>query len=80
MAGMQFGCCEAKEAKEVAVSAIDRAIELDGKVDSVFAIASFALGIAVIALLCLIYNTEKTNERLQRLEKVVGMDEIGRRK
>ena len=80
MAEMQFGCCEAKEAKEVAESAIDRAIELDGKVDSVFAIASFALGIAVIALLCLIYNTEKTNERLQRLEKVVGMDEIGRRK
>lgn len=26
------------------------------------------------------YHFEKHNERLQRLEKVVGMDEIGRRK
>ena len=80
MAEENFGCCEAKEAKEIAEAAIDRAIESEVKADSVFAIASFALGIAVIALLCLAYNAEKTNERLQRLEKIVGMDEIGRRK
>lgn len=80
MAKIISGCCEAKEAKQVAVGAIDRAIESERKIDAVFAIASFALGFAVINLVCSIYNAEKTNERLQRLEKVVGMDEIGRRK
>jgi|LakMenEpi03Aug12_release.lakeMendotaPanAssembly.Ray.scaffolds.fasta_scaffold5125245_1 hypothetical protein len=80
MAQMEFGCCEAKHAKEVAYTAIDRVVESEGKMELLFAIACFALGIAVIGFLSLIYNAEKTDERLKRLEKIVGMDEIGSRK
>jgi hypothetical protein len=37
-----------------------------------------AITLCTFGLLC--YSLEKTNERLLRLEKIVQMDEIGRRK
>ena len=80
MAEIQTGCCEAKEAKEIAQCANERAFDLEAKVDSVFALATFAAVIAVVVFASFAYNADKTNERLQRLEKIVGMDEIGRRK
>ena len=39
-----------------------------------------ALGLVVIFAVAVGYHAEKTNERLLRLEKIVQMDEIGRRK
>jgi hypothetical protein len=40
-------------------------------VSSVLALAHFTVGA---------WNAEQTNQRLQRIEKIVGIDEIGRRK
>ena len=39
-----------------------------------------ALGLFIIFVVTVGYHAEKTNERLLRLEKIVQMDEIGRRK
>ena len=39
-----------------------------------------ALGLLIIFAVAVGYHAEKTNERLLRLEKIVQMDEIGRRK
>ena len=47
----------------------------------------FALFLTVIALIASVihfcvgaWHAEQTNQRLQRIEKIVGIDEIGRRK
>lgn len=54
---------------------------------SVDARIEFALFLSVIALVASAihffagtWHAEQTNQRLQRLEKIVGIDEIGRRK
>ena len=54
---------------------------------SVNAQIEFALFLAVVALITSAvhfavgaWHAEQTNQRLQRIEKIVGIDEIGRRK
>ena len=43
-------------------------------------VIGLALGLFILFAVAVGYHAEKTNERLLRLEKIVQMDEIGRRK
>jgi hypothetical protein len=73
MAKLEFGCCEAKQAHE----------KIEAQKQQIHSLILMAcvlfLGVVATAI-CAAYADEKINERLLRLEKVVGMDEIGRRK
>jgi hypothetical protein len=51
-----------------------------GVEDNLTPILLFLAAITVFTFGYVCYYAEKTNERLLRLEKIVGMDEIGRRK
>ena len=51
-----------------------------GAEDNLTPILVFLAVITVFTFGYVCYYAEKTNERLLRLEKIVGMDEIGRRK
>jgi hypothetical protein len=51
-----------------------------GVEDRLTPILLFLAAVTVFTFGYVCYYTEKTNERLLRLEKIVGMDEIGRRK
>jgi hypothetical protein len=51
-----------------------------GVEDNLTPILLFLAAITVFTFGYVCYYTEKTNERLLRLEKIIGMDEIGRRK
>jgi hypothetical protein len=51
-----------------------------GVEDNLTPILLFLSAITVFTFGYVCYYAEKTNERLLRLEKIVGMDEIGRRK
>ena len=50
------------------------------KLDTLTPILSLLVGGFIAILAASAFYAQKTNERLQRLEKIVGMDEIGRRK
>jgi hypothetical protein len=80
MAQIQFGCCEAKEAIEIAKAANARSIDNRDSIENLFPLAFLALAFSIISFFACAYTVEKANERLLRLEKVVGMDEIERRK
>jgi hypothetical protein len=51
-----------------------------GVEDNLTPILLFLAAITVFTFGYVCYYAEKTNERLLRLEKIIGMDEIGRRK
>ena len=51
-----------------------------GVEDNLTPILLFLAAITVFTFGYVCYYAEKTNERLLRLEKIVGVDEIGRRK
>jgi hypothetical protein len=51
-----------------------------GVEDNLTPILLFLAAIIIFTFGCVCYYAEKTNERLLRLEKIIGMDEIGRRK
>jgi hypothetical protein len=51
-----------------------------GVEDNLTPILLFLAAITVFTFGYVCYYAEKTNERMLRLEKIVGMDEIGRRK
>jgi hypothetical protein len=51
-----------------------------GAEDNLTPILLFLAAITVFTFGYVCYYAEKTNERLLRLEKIIGMDEIGRRK
>jgi len=51
-----------------------------GAEDNLTPILLFLAAITVFTFGYVCYYAEKTNERLLRLEKIAGMDEIGRRK
>jgi hypothetical protein len=57
-----------------------QAESIAGVEDNLTPILLFLAAITVFTFGYVCYYTEKTNERLLRLEKIVGMDEIGRRK
>ena len=87
MAQMQFGCCEAKQASQDAEQCkrnlevlLDEYQKTQDQIKAT-AFVCVVLGAAIIGVACAaVYSDEKHTERLQRLEKIVGMDEIGRRK
>lgn len=91
---IQMGCCEAKQAMQecceckrqisslVASSSSDaqRIAVLEDKVSGLTALSLFCVIIAAAAFGSCFYVVDQSKQRLQRLEKIVGMDEIGRRK
>ena len=91
---IQMGCCEAKQAMQecceckrqisslAASSSSDaqRIAVLEDKVSGLTALSLFCVIIAAAAFGSCFYVVDQSKQRLQRLEKIVGMDEIGRRK
>lgn len=91
---IQVGCCEAKQAMQecceckrqistlVAIASSDaqRIAVLEDKVSGLTALSLFCVIIAAAAFGSCFYVVDQSKQRLQRLEKIVGMDEIGRRK
>ena len=91
---VQMGCCEAKQAMQecceckrqisslVAISSSDakQIAVLEDKVGGLTALSLFCVIIAAAAFGSCFYVVDQSKQRLQRLEKIVGMDEIGRRK
>lgn len=91
---IQMGCCEAKQAMQecceckrqigslVASSSNDarRIAVLEDKVSGLTALSLFCVIIAAAAFGSCFYVVDQSKQRLQRIEKIVGMDEIGRRK
>ena len=57
-----------------------QAESIAGVEDNLTPILLFLAAITVFTFGYVCYYAEKTNERLLRLEKIIGMDEIGRRK
>ena len=53
---------------------------LEDKVSGLIALCVFCVAIAAAAFFSCFYGIDQAEQRLQRLEKIVGIDEIGRRK
>jgi sensor domain CHASE-containing protein len=53
---------------------------VDTKIESALFLAIIALVVSVVHFTVGAWHAEQTNQRLQRLEKIVGIDEIGRRR
>ena len=58
----------------------DKSFDVKEKLEHLTPILLFLAAITVFTFGYVCYYAEKTNERLLRLEKIIGMDEIGRRK
>lgn len=52
----------------------------DQKLEAALFLAVIALIVSAIHFCAGAWHAEQTNQRLQRIEKIVGIDEIGRRK
>lgn len=52
----------------------------DQKLEAALLLAVVALLVSVVHFFASAWHAEQTNQRLQRIEKIVGIDEIGRRK
>ena len=53
---------------------------VDFRIETAQLLAAVALAVSLIHFLVGAWNAEQTNQRLQRIEKIVGLDEIGRHK
>ena len=58
----------------------DDGIEAKERLDNITPILFFLATVTLCTFGLLCYHSEKTHERLLRLEKIVQMDEIGRRR
>jgi len=58
----------------------DKSFDAKEKLEHLTPILLFLAAITVLTFGLSCYYAEKTNERLLRLEKILNMDEIGRRK
>jgi hypothetical protein len=58
----------------------DKSFDVKEKLENLTPILLFLAAITVFTFGYVCYYAEKTNERLLRIEKIIGMDEIGRRK
>lgn len=52
----------------------------DSKLEAALFLSVIALALSVVHFFAGAWHAEQTNQRLQRIEKIVGLDEIGRRK
>lgn len=51
----------------------------DSKLEAALVLSVIALVLSVVHFFGGAWHAEQTNQRLQRIEKIVGLDEIGRR-
>ena len=81
-------CCESRCMYDRTISSLvaesssdaKRIAVLEDKVSGLTALSLFCVIIAAAAFGSCFYVVDQSKQRLQRLEKIVGMDEIGRRK
>ena len=58
----------------------DKEKSVDNRIETALLLAIIAFGLSASHFVVSVWHAEKTDQRLQRIEKIVGIDEIGRRK